>query len=132
MGVKARLKFRDPMPFQTEQMMIKELGFTVQARRFNEYIVLEKRRPFEMGTKKPAHDGVTLPTDPVPKVEQFSNTLNDRVMLGRACNAIKNKFHDPAANKELIRFRIQTMAKSLTPVNRIWCEGWIERNINAL
>lgn len=119
-----RIKVRGDIPLPLQAHLVNKRNFMVHSRIWGRpeistpgFIIYEKRPRFVVGNP--------------PATNDFT-TINDRVMLGRMCKGVKDNFHDPAANKELISFRIMEKCRSMTVVQKQWCQDWIERNVNAL
>lgn len=120
--VRARIKFKDGLPYKLQKHVTDKYGFMFEARKFNEWLILKKYKMQEIGQPPARGTAVLL----------VGTTVNDRIQLGRQCQAIKASFHDPVASAAMIRFRIQEMCRPLNHSQKEWCEGWITRNVNAL
>lgn len=110
--MKARLKFKDSLPLKLQTTLVMN-GYRLSERKDGEFIVYEKLRP-------------------VAKIVPIGVSSARQIFLSKCCRGIRDKFHDHHANSALIRFRINEMCKAFTLQERIWCEDWMSRNLDAL
>jgi len=113
------LKFKNGFPLNLEATL-KRHGFKFKTLVYNKYIVFTKTVP----DRKVDLQQQSLPFVPL--------TPSDKVILLRKCQKIKESFYDPKKSAAMIRFRISEMAKILGREHVLWCEGWVERNIDPL
>jgi len=141
--LKARLKFRDGLPWKLQKHITDKYGYVFDERVFQKHVILKKPVKFIMG-HAPAR-GTMAPADKVatflapaqqqpslPLVTPDALTANDKIELGRKCMAIKANFHDPSASAAMIRFRIGEMARPLNREQKNFCQEWADRNVDAL
>lgn len=147
-AIKARLKFKDGLPWKLQKHITDKYGFVYDERVFEKHVILKKPAAFIMG--HPPARGTMIPTvgsaadkvatflaptqqqPSLPLVTSDQLTANDKIELGRKCMAIKANFHDPETSAAMIRFRIGEMARPLNREQKNFCQEWVDRNVDAL
>lgn len=146
MAIRAKLTFKEHIPFRVEHMLCTERGFHVVHRMNGGGVVLQKGfldKPDGTSLGAPVLEPPGLarslpweteyedhPSDGEPK------TVGEIPMwriaeLEKRCDRICNTFMDPYSQTQQVRDQIITMCKRthVTEVEQEWIENWIYANV---
>lgn len=145
MAIRARLTFKEHVPFRVEHMLCTERGFHVAHRMNGGGIILQKgyadnsngtpgaaeQKPPGLATQLPWEEAwVDHNSDSDPK------TVGEIPMwriaeLEKRCDRICNTFIDPYSQSQQVRDQIITMCRRthVSPIEQEWIENWIYANV---
>lgn len=138
MPIKARLTFKEHIPYKLEHKLVTERGFHVYSRLNGGGVILQKGfldKPGETVADLPPGMARQLPWE-----EDYKDHPSDddgeippwRIAeLERRCDRIVNSFHDPYGQSQHVRDQILRMTKRthLTTAECEWVQNWIYTNV---
>ena len=131
MALKAKLKFKDSLPYETEKALFARFGFRIYARKMHEYLIVEKEKGARVQPRFTIIDGGKEPTigrkvivkpNPNLSAETVASLMKRiHVICGMSKNVKNGEF--------VIRTRLNNICQTLPHDEAAFISEWMDENL---
>ena len=136
MALKAKLRFRDNLPWETERVLFNRFGFRIHARKMHEYLIVEKQalpravrnklQVIEGGKSAPVSQAVQAPTIVLENKLPVHTVADLMKRINNICNMFPNQRQEQTY---VIRTRLNNICQTLPREEANFVRDWMEENM---